>query len=224
MPRVFVSCHNPTTHGEVTWEGHEIVGYVDVTPGGQPSVGRYFQGWGSVPAALRGTIDIVLGMFCPIAGPLRDGIKTVDLYPLAGGVQGGKDMNDIFVKAFALLKPGGVLLFPNVQTMADVSRETLEYKLPPPPAGQDRNAVKNTVEFVDIGSVRPQVDDPSDDEEEGYEDYEEEEEEEEQEGGGNDQLQDRVPWLRITKPAGGGRRRKTKRRHPRSSRRKSTRS
>lgn len=32
MSTVLFVCHNPTTDGEVVWEGHTLVGYVDITP------------------------------------------------------------------------------------------------------------------------------------------------------------------------------------------------
>jgi hypothetical protein len=257
MKRVFVSCHNPSTHGEVKWEGHTIVGYVGITPGDQPSEGKgtYYEGWDTIPKDVRGTIDIVLAMFCPVGGELERGnIKTLAAYPLVypPGPQAGMPVlendgtpmvvtvyDDVFVKAFALLKPGGSLLFPGTEAIADSSRELLEWKLPPPPAGQERNAVKNTVEFVEIGDVRPQVEDMPKPEPESEPEYSEEEDDEEeddeeeegddvQKGGDNDQLQKRVPWLRITKPAGGGRRRRRRKtyrkRHSLSSRRKSIKS
>lgn len=262
MKRVFVTCHNPSTHGEVTWEGHEIVGYVDVTPGDQPSVGKYYQGWEAVPASLRGTIDIALAMFCPVGGDLERGdIKTLAAYPLvypSGHPKAGTPFlrndgtpmtitvyDDVFVKAFALLKPGGSLLFPGTDVIADSSRELLEWKLPPPSAGQDRNRVKNTVTFADIGDVRPHVADMPESEYETEPEYSEEEEEEEpesgeeedeepeednpgevQKGGDDEGLQRRRPWLIVTKPMAGGRRRKRKtyrKRHSLSSRRKSMR-
>jgi len=245
MKRVFVTCHNPSTHGEVTWEGHEIVGYVDVTPGDQPSVGRYYQGWEAVPASLRGTIDLALAMYCPVGGDLEQGsIKTLAAYPMlypSGHPKAGTPIlrsdgtpmtitvyDDVFVKAFALLKPGGSLLFPGTEAIAASSRELLESKLPPPPAGQDRNRVKNTVTFADIGDVRPHVEDmpeseyetePEYSDEEGEPepaDAEEEEESEEdnpgevQKGGDDEGLQRRRPWLIVTKPMAGGRRRKRK--------------
>lgn len=250
MKRVFVTCHNPSTHGELTWEGHEIVGYVDITPGDQPSVGKYYEGWGAVPASLRGTIDLVLAMFCPVGGDLERGdIKTLAAYPTLyppGHPQAGTPFlrrdgtpmmitvyDDVFVKAFALLKPGGSLLFPGTEAIAASSRELLEWKLPPPPTGQDRNRVKNTVSFVDIGDVRPHLEEMPESEHESEpeysedEDEEEEDESEEDQKGGNDEgLQRRRPWLIVTKPMAGGRRRKRKtyrKRHSLSSRRKSMR-
>lgn len=252
MKRVFVTCHNPSTHGELTWEGHEIVGYVDITPGDQPSVGKYYEGWGAVPASLRGTIDLVLAMFCPVGGDLERGdIKTLAAYTLPFLRRDGTPMiitvyDDVFVKAFALLKPGGSLLFPGTDTIAASSRELLEWKLPPPPAGQDRNRVKNTVSFADIGDVRPQLEDMPESEYESEPDYSEDEDEEEpepgdsrdeeaseednpgevQKGGNDEGLQRRRPWLIVTKPMAGGRRRKRKtyrKRHSLSSRRKSMR-
>lgn len=240
MKRVFVTCHNPSTHGELTWEGHEIVGYVDITPGDQPSVGKYYEGWGAVPASLRGTIDLVLAMFCPVGGDLERGdIKTLAAYTLPFLRRDGTPMiitvyDDVFVKAFALLKPGGSLLFPGTDTIAASSRELLEWKLPPPPAGQDRNRVKNTVSFADIGDVRPHLEEMPESEHESEpeysdaeEDEEEEDESEEDQKGGNDEgLQRRRPWLIVTKPMAGGRRRKRKtyrKRHSLSSRRKSMR-
>ena len=238
MKRVFVTCHNPSTHGELTWEGHEIVGYVDITSGDQPSVGTYYEGWGAVPASLRGTIDLVLAMFCPVGGDLERGdIKTLAAYTLPFLRRDGTPMtitvyDDVFVKAFALLKPGGSLLFPGTDTIAASSRELLEWKLPPPPAGQDRNRVKNTVTFVDIGAVRPQLEDMPESEYESEPEYFEEEDEEEpepgevQKGGNDEGLQRRRPWLIVTKPMAGGRRRKRKtyrKPHSLSSRRKSMR-
>lgn len=251
MKRVFVTCHNPSTHGELTWEGHEIVGYVDITPGDQPSVGTYYQGWGAVPASLRGTIDLVLAMFCPVGGDLERGdIKTLAAYPTLyppGHPQAGTPFlrrdgtpmmitvyDDVFVKAFALLKPGGSLLFPGTEAIAASSRELLEWKLPPPSAGQDRNRVKNTVSFVDIGAVRPHLEEMPDSEHESEPEYsdaeegeeEEDESEEDQKGGNDEGLQRRRPWLIVTKPMAGGRRRKRKtyrKRHSLSSRRKSMR-
>lgn len=226
LPNVFVSCHNPTLkdHGEIVWDGHNIVGYVDVTPPGAPPKknasfsGLYCQGWDAIPTELQGTMDIVLALYCPIMQALEHGeIKTLAPYPVlfSSGPNAGtpvlingkptivKDYNEIIVRAFALLKPGGTLLFPNIRSLPDQTRILLEEKLPPPPAGQEKNAVKNSVEFVDIGDQRPQRTN----------------------GSGNAQLRDRTrPWLKITKPTGGGRRRKThrrkRRRYSRSSVRK----
>lgn len=45
MNTVLVACHNPTLQGEVIWEGHAIVAYVDITPAlrTQEERTRFFQ-------------------------------------------------------------------------------------------------------------------------------------------------------------------------------------
>lgn len=260
MPRVFVICRNPYTQGEITWPGHEIVGYVATTPPrqGLPNV-KYYQGWEAIPAELNGTIDIVLGVGCPIGPVIRGEVKTLGLYRLAGGIQGGKEMNDVFVQSLRLLTKKGVLLFGGAFSKSDVTKPAMDllmWKLPPPPAGQEKNKTPNTVRIVTLKGEGPRagepsvVDEPDEFEDEEEEEEEEDEEEDEEQRGGFAGY----TWLEISLapptvsatavdfvarnwgkkglPMGpeslikkfGGRRRKTRRkRHPRSSRRKSMR-
>ena len=223
MGRVVVVCHNPSTNGELTWEGHEIVGYVDITPGPQPSTGRYFQGWNAPGLSdLNGTIDIVLAMYCPVRDEMaRGGLNGFKIEEKVFGtvrIMTGQANYDIFVRGFALLKPGGQMLFPGYGDLVlhESTKEDLTWRLPPRADGT-KAKVPNTIEVKDIGDVRPQLADMPESEGEDYEeeDYEEEEEvddeEEDQNGGStNAHLQERVPWLVVTKAKGGGRRRRRK--------------
>lgn len=120
MVRVLVACHTPSRHGKVTWEGHEIVGYVDVTDGrAVKGDAPYYRGWDSIPKELLGTIDIVLSMFCPVAPALRRGeLKTLDSPPSADAMTWVRDAYEILTNSFALLRPGGYILFPRVDAVA----------------------------------------------------------------------------------------------------------
>jgi hypothetical protein len=120
MSRVFVACHAPSRHGKVTWEGHEIVGYVDVIDGrAVKGDAPYFRGWDSIPKELFGTVDIVLAMFCPVAPALRRGdLTTLDSPPPADSMNWVRDAYEVLTKSFALLRPGGYILFPRADTIA----------------------------------------------------------------------------------------------------------
>lgn len=114
-PRVLVVCHNPTERGQgdIKWEGHEIVQYVDVTEPGKVKKcdrDKYTCGWDSLGSKpeLMGTIDKVFAPYCPIFAHLGE---TAYPEPLTIDKIGTID-NDLFVKAFSYLKPGGVLLLP----------------------------------------------------------------------------------------------------------------
>ncbi len=104
-PRVLVACHVPSLHGTLSWEGHTIVGYVDVLPGAAGEDGvPYYQGWDAVPAELKGTIDIVLSAGCPVVPTIRQGHNPVyDATTYA-----------IVEASLALLRPTGVLMFPRI--------------------------------------------------------------------------------------------------------------
>jgi hypothetical protein len=118
MSRVLVICHNPTVDGNIVWPDHEIVGYVDIFPAGKrikPNA-PYYQGWDSVPADLVGTIDIVLSLFCPVSDAFHGRVKTFDVVETRMGetVIRTTTINDIFRRGFSYLKPGGYMLFPNI--------------------------------------------------------------------------------------------------------------
>ena len=118
MSRVLVICHNPAVSGNIVWPDHEIAGYVDISPPGKrikPGA-PYYQGWDSVPADLVGTIDIVLSLFCPVSDAFNGNVKTFDVVETKLGetVIRTTTMNDIFRRGFSYLKPGGYMLFPNI--------------------------------------------------------------------------------------------------------------
>lgn len=183
MPKVFVACHNPSLHGKVTWEGHDIVGYVDVMDGGDAS---YYKGWDSVPTSLRGTIDIVLSLGCPVALPFRSGhLTTFDSVSAEDAMFFGQQTQEIVTNGFALLKPGGYLLFPRITVVDPVTIKAME-ALPPG---------KNTAELIDIPKPR-WIRHRQSDEYDVNEDY----------------SKDVLKGLKLTKAATGGRRKKTKRR------------
>lgn len=112
-----IICHNPTdkTQGDVTWEGHTIIGYVDVAPKGKLKTpnATYYSGWATIPSTLKGTADVVLALYCPVMGDFREGnIKSFDEEQTFHGLKLKIPVyNDIFVKAFEYVKPGGVMLF-----------------------------------------------------------------------------------------------------------------
>lgn len=114
-----IVCHNPTnpTQGNVTWEGHNIIGYVDITPVGKlktPPNTPYYDGWETVPATLKGRADVVLSLYCEGLGDFQRGSITSfdEEQTLPTGRKYKLPLyNDIFVKAFEYVKPGGVMLF-----------------------------------------------------------------------------------------------------------------
>ncbi len=187
MPRVFVACHDPSRHGKVTWEGHDIVGYVDVTPGTSVGDAPYFNGWDSIPASLRGTIDIVLGIGCPIAINLQSGSLTSFAdKPSAEDGEFAFATHDIFTKGFTLLKPGGSLLFPRIRNVAPQTLVAIQKTLPPG---------TNTAAIVDIPKPRWM----RHRQEETYDVNE-------------DYSKETVKGLQVTKGLSGGRRRRKTRR------------
>lgn len=116
LPRVFVACHTPSKHGKITWEGHEIVGYVNIDDGSAvPGDAPYYKGWDTIPASLKGTIDIVFSAYCPVVPALQSGYFTWDKPAEEDIGIGGKDTHEILTKSFALLRPGGTILFPRVR-------------------------------------------------------------------------------------------------------------
>jgi hypothetical protein len=121
LPRVLIACHVPSTHGIVTWEGHEIVGYVDVQEGTSGSDGLpYYRGWSSIPASLKGTLDTVVSMGCPVVPVLREGRLTSFTEPPAESRIYEQDTYDIVTASLDLLRPGGILLFPRLDIVAPV--------------------------------------------------------------------------------------------------------
>ena len=122
LPRVLIACHVPSTHGIVTWDGHEIVGYVDVQEGSSGSDGLpYYQGWASIPASLKGTLDTVVSMGCPVVPVLREGRITSFTEPPVESRTYEQDTYDIVNASLDLLRPGGVLLFPKLDFPAHPS-------------------------------------------------------------------------------------------------------
>jgi len=197
MPRVFVACHDPSRHGKVTWEGHDIVGYVDQHPGTSVGDAPYFKGWDSIPASLHGTIDIVLAMYCPVALSIERGgdIDSFAEPPSSPGMWGNAHtMYEITTEGFKLLKPGGFLLFPRVTSIAPQVLTALEKTLPPG---------TNTAKVVAIPKPR-WIRHRQDDNYNVNKDY----------------SVDELPGVQVTKGVSGGRRRKSTRRNRR---RKSTR-
>ena len=191
VPRVLVVCHNPTErgHGNIKWEGHEIVQYVDVTEPGKVKRcerDKYTCGWDSLASkpGLMGTIDKVFAPFCPIFAHLGE-----TKYPEALTIDKvGTIDNDLFVTAFSYLKPGGVLLLPwREAVLREDSKKILEDRF-----GSEHVKVGrlDTPTFP----VRSPVTIPSEFD---------------------------VPYIQITKPAAGGRR-KTRRRTRRSIKKRST--
>lgn len=194
MPRVFVACHDPSRHGKVTWEGYDIVGYVDQHPGTSVGDAPYFKGWDSIPASFHGTIDIVLSMYCPVALTLRTGEVTSFAEPPASKTDAhASDTYEIVTKGFELLKPGGFFLFPRLQNVPPEVLTALEKTLPPG---------TNTARIVAVPKPR-WIRHRQDDRYDVNEDY----------------SIDVLPSLQITKGVSGGRRRRKTRR----SRRKMTR-
>lgn len=117
LPRVFVACHTPSRHGKVTWEGHTIVGYVDVEDGSAvKGDAPYYRGWDSIPASLKGTVDIVLSMYCPSAPALMREPFQWDT-PVATTAYGVQETHEILTKSVPLLRPGGTILFPHIPSV-----------------------------------------------------------------------------------------------------------
>ena len=115
IPRVLMACHVPSKHGIITWEGHEIVGYVDVQPGESGTDGLpYYEGWDAIPASLMGTLDMVVSVGCPVVPVLRDGRITSFTEPPADSPMYEQATYDIVTTSLSLLRPGGVLLFPKL--------------------------------------------------------------------------------------------------------------
>ena len=119
LPRVLIACHVPSDHGIVTWDGHEIVGYVDVQPGESGEDGLpYYQGWSAIPASLKGTLDMVVSMGCPVVPVLREGRITSFTEPPVESRVYEQDTYDIVNASLDLLRPGGILLFPRLDIVA----------------------------------------------------------------------------------------------------------
>lgn len=150
-PRVLVTCHNPTSSGvgdsnppgRIEWPGHTIVGYLDINDVEgvwNPNWGTYYKGWESAESDLKGSLDIVLAMNCPVAPFLMvEGSLGQFEDPLA---------NDFFLRAASLLKPGGSLVFPRYEEarVLPSALEILRNHLPPREDGAP-NSVPNTVRF-----------------------------------------------------------------------------
>ena len=126
QPRVLVACHIPSRHGKVTWEGHQIVGYVDVNEGAAVAGDApYYQGWDSIPAELRGTIDIILSIGCPVATGLTSGHfrwespaeEDIGVY--------GASVHEILTKGLRLLRPDGTFLFPRLPDVHAATKTVL---------------------------------------------------------------------------------------------------
>lgn len=190
LPRVLVVCHNPTRSGQgnIKWEGHEIVQYVDVTgDGGLKRCDRekYTCGWDSLGAKpeLIGTMDKVFAPFCPIA--LQLSAKTESPPPQKLDFKTGID-KDVFVTAFSYLKPGGVLLIPwEPEAIRGDSLETLHSTF-----GEDN------VKVAKLDGPTPKRSPPNKSNPTEFE----------------------TTYLQITKPMTAGRRKKTARRRRRYSR------
>ncbi len=117
MSKVLVTCHNPSSDGNVEWAGYEIVGYVGVTAADDTSNvipnAPYYNGWNTIP---KGTaVDVVLGMFCPVGFAIYD----PDVANAFG--EEGSPANEIFRKGFSYVKPGGHMLFPIDKVAADTA-------------------------------------------------------------------------------------------------------
>ena len=118
-PRVLVACHAPSVYGTISWEGHDIVGYVDVLNGQAGSDGLpYYKGWASVPAELKGTLDMVLSVGCPVVPVLKEGRITSFTEPPKDSPVYERDTYEIVNASLDLLRPGGVLLFPRIDTVS----------------------------------------------------------------------------------------------------------
>lgn len=182
MPRVLVICHNPTSQGNIVWEGHEIVGYVDILPRGRIAPNApYYQGWDSIPADLVGTVDIGLALHCPVVETLQGKVRTFDVEELRIGTNVVKITitNDIFRRGFSYLKPGGYMLFANIET-------ELVDKVKTSPVFQSEFGAEN---IESIGAI-PAITQLN----------------------VRNRIQfDRIPFMKITKRVAGGRRRKTRR-------------
>jgi hypothetical protein len=117
-----MACHIPSRDGIITWEGHEIVGYVDVQPGQSGSDGLpYYEGWDAIPASLKGTLDMVVSVGCPVVPVLREGRITSFTDPPVESRVYEQDTYDIVNASLDLLRPGGVLLFPKLDFPAHPS-------------------------------------------------------------------------------------------------------
>ena len=129
VPRVLIACHVPSKHGIVTWEGHEIVGYVDVQPGGSGSDGLpYYRGWSAIPDSLMGTLDMVLSVGCPVVPVLQDGRITSFTEPPPESPVYEEATYELVNVSLDLLRPGGVLLFPKLIRVAPVIVNALKEK------------------------------------------------------------------------------------------------
>jgi len=119
LPRVLIACHVPSDHGIVTWEGHEIVGYVDVQLGKSGSDGLpYYKGWSTIPSSLKGTLDKVVSMGCPVVPVLREGRITSFTEPPRESPMYEEATYELVNASLDLLRPGGILLFPRLDTVA----------------------------------------------------------------------------------------------------------
>jgi hypothetical protein len=130
MPKVLVTCHNPTVlpqQGDIKWEGHDIAQYVDVTRVGEckktKDRGKYACGWDELAQLHKpGTFDKVFAPFCPIAQQLSKDTPFPQPLDFTKGID-----KDLFVTAVSYLKPGGVLLIPwDDGEISDKAREALE--------------------------------------------------------------------------------------------------
>jgi hypothetical protein len=181
--KVLVACHNPTKlpqQGDIKWEGHEIVQYVDISSPGDckktKERGKYVCGWEELAQLHKpGTFDKVFAPFCPIAQQLDKDTPFPQKIDFTKGID-----KDLFVTAFSYLKPGGVLLFPWGDAEISAAAQTELEKL---------GAIKIAALEGAVPERKP----------------------------GNKAAPDEFKrtFVQITKPATGGRRRKTRRRKTR---------
>ncbi len=180
-PRVLVVCQIPSKHGAITWEDHEIVGYVDIQEGKPARDGvPYYRGWDAVPAELRGTIDIVLSINCPVALAIERGwVSSLDTPP-ASNVDDKQEAFQIFTRGLEVLRPGGHMLFPRVVSISPLFKAAVDGK-------------GHTAEVIEVPKPRWRILAQSDEYDINA-----------------DYSRDVLPAVRVTKGATGGRRRKTR--------------
>lgn len=128
-PRVLAACHVPSLYGTITWEGHDIVGYVDVQDGQAGADGvPYYKGWASIPADLKGTLDMVLSVGCPVVPVLKEGRIESFTEPPKDSPVYERDTYEIVNASLELLRPGGILLFPKIERVSPIIVNALREK------------------------------------------------------------------------------------------------